>query len=91
MPLLKEVMGLPGDVIEYSDAFSINGRKVANSTVLAINLDGASLPLFTRLVVPEGKVWLMSSHSTLSFDSRYFGLVDLKRLVGVAEPLIVSN
>jgi conjugative transfer signal peptidase TraF len=91
MPLLKEVAGLPGDVIEYTNLFSVNGRQVPNSQILAIDLGDARVPLFSRLVVPAGKVWLMSSHSDLSFDSRYFGLVDIERVVGLAEPLIVSN
>lgn len=91
MPLLKEVVGVPGDVIEYSDGFTVNGLKLPNSQILALDLDGAQLPIFRRLVVPEGKLWLMSSYSGLSFDSRYFGFINSNSIRGIADPLLVAE
>ncbi len=89
-PLLKQVVGLPGDVVEYSDGLSINGMSLPNSSIRLLSFK-PDLPRFRRLVVPKDHLWLMSSYSPASFDSRYFGLVDIERVVGLAEPLIVSN
>lgn len=89
MPLLKEIRALPGDVIEYSDGFSVNGEAIPNSEIHAVSLGNISMPIFRRAIVPAGKVWLIGSHSGLSFDSRYFGFVDHDRLVGLAEPLFI--
>ncbi len=89
-PLLKEIVGLPGDVIEYADGFSINGHRLPNSMIRRFDVGGIQLPNSKRFIVPEGQLWLMSSYSGLSFDSRYFGFVSRKKIVGLAEPLLVS-
>jgi len=89
MPLLKEVVGLPGDVVEYVDGgYSVNGRRVANSIIQPLDL-GFKPAFYSHLVVPEGYVWLMSSYSALSFDSRYFGPVEMNHLQRIAKPLFI--
>lgn len=89
MPLLKEVVGLPGDVVEYVDGgYSVNGRKVANSRIQPLDL-GTKPALFSHLVVPKGYVWLMSSYSAQSFDSRYFGPIERSRIYANADVMLV--
>lgn len=90
-PLMKQVLGLPGDVIEYTGSFSINGHEVANCKTLAVGFGEFRTPQPLHLVVPKGKLWLMSSHSPMSFDSRYFGLVDRERVLGLASDLLVIH
>ena len=89
-PLLKEVVGLPGDVIEYSDGFLVNGHRIPRSKILSMS-EAVSRPFLGRLIVPEGKLWIMSPYSALSFDSRYFGLVPLETIQNIVEPLWTSN
>ena len=90
MPLIKQVLGLPGDVIEYDGGFSVNGQKVPNSEILSIDM-GHFGEAGKRVVVPKDKVWLMSPYSALSFDGRYFGLIDETGIVGLATPRLVEN
>lgn len=83
-PLLKEVVGVPGDVVEYRDAYSVNGVVLPNSKVLSEGAAEYQQTLKRRFIVPEGKVWLMGLYSPLSFDSRYFGVMESRRIIGIA-------
>ena len=88
-PLLKEVVGLPGDLVEYvDDGYSVNGRRVANSKIQPLDL-GFKPAFYSHLVVPDGYVWLMSSYSAQSFDSRYFGPVETSHLQRIVKPLFI--
>ncbi len=90
-PLLKEVVGLPGDVVEYIDGgYSVNGRKVENSGVQPLDL-GVKPVFYRHLVVPDGYLWLMGSYSALSFDSRYFGPVERSRIYANSNAMLVST
>lgn len=89
-PLLKEIVGIPGDLIEYSQQFTVNGRVIPNSEILPMK-KGVTLPFVDRLIVPEGKLWIMSPYSNRSFDSRYFGLVSVETIQDTVEPLWTVN
>lgn len=87
IPLLKPVAGLAGDYIQLaSDAdVRLNGQALPNTRALA------HLPPWPigEYRVQTNEVWLFSSHSPSSFDSRYFGPVALVRVRGLARPLWV--
>ena len=52
------------------------------------SLKGEKLPVFSYAgVVPEGKMFLIGSHKD-SYDSRYFGFVNVKDILYVAYPVI---
>ncbi|MBN2569285.1 MAG: S26 family signal peptidase [Deltaproteobacteria bacterium] len=52
------------------------------------SLKGEKLPVFSYAgVVPEGKMFLIGSHKD-SYDSRYFGFVNVKDILYVAYPII---
>ena len=52
------------------------------------SLKGEKLPIFSYSgVVPEGKMFLIGSHKD-SYDSRYFGFVNVKDILYVAHPVI---
>jgi type IV secretory pathway protease TraF len=55
----------------------VNGAPVPNSQPLEADSKGRPLPRLAvvRHVVGPGELWILSSHSRLSFDSRYFGAV----------------
>lgn len=44
----------------------------------------ASIRSFPEMTIPEGQYFLMGDNRDHSFDSRYFGLVSMKRIVGRA-------
>jgi signal peptidase I, bacterial type len=90
---VKRIIGLPGDRIAYqNDQLYVNGKPLPEPYLKAYK---ASLPKGTDLtgnftikgytgqtVVPKGKLWVMGDNRQNSEDSRYFGFVDEKRVVG---------
>ena len=90
MPLLKEVAGVPGDIIDYSNGFIINGQRIPNSSIQHFDLIEGQNPISQHFIVPNGFVWLMSSYSALSYDSRYFGIISQKQIVGSADPMFIA-
>ena len=90
-PLLKEVVGVPGDLIDYSGSLFVNGRAIPHSKVLAIGFSNFEPGERWSLVVPEGEVWLMGTSSFLSFDGRYFGLIDRDNILGIAHPIFFET
>jgi conjugative transfer signal peptidase TraF len=93
-PLFKQVAALPGDVVAIrKSGMLVNGRQLANSRALAEDHRGLSLrPWPTgETVVPPGHVWLVSSRTPDSFDSRYFGPLALETIKGPIIPLWIMD
>lgn len=88
---MKQVIGLPGDSIEYSGIFFINGQGIPNSKILALDFSEFWPSEMRRFIVPEGKIWLVSVYSSQSFDGRYFGMTDRSLIYGIVTPLFVEN
>ncbi len=89
--LLKPVAAIPGDIIQVSaQGIERNGRLLPNSTPLAHDSAGRPLHSFAygSYWVQPGTVWLISSYSPKSFDSRYFGPVAIRTIQNVAQPLL---
>lgn len=89
-PLLKKVAALPGDSIVYDEiqGISINNAVWPHSTVQTS--DSHNRPMIRAElphVVPANKILVLSNRHDGSFDSRYFGLVDLSQIKTV-NPLI---
>lgn len=78
-PLLKRLVGLPGDHID-----------AASLAVRAVDSQGRPMPSALRSgVIPTGMALVLADHEG-SFDSRYFGFVPLECLQRV-EPVFVFN
>jgi len=86
-PIIKKVAGISGDYIEISDAVSINGEKYENSNLKIQDTDGHTLEPAKNEVVGVGHVWLLSTVTDKSFDSRYFGSIDERYVIGKLEAL----
>lgn len=85
-PLLKPVVAIAGDRVEIAPhGIAVNGELLANSHAHSHDRQGRVLsPIATGAqIVAPGEVWVVSNHSPLSFDSRYFGPLSAQQLIGV--------
>ena len=86
--LLKPVAAVPGDRVSVTaSGIAVNGR------ILPHSVPEHGMPAYPNGTyrVPRGHVWLISSYSAGSFDSRYFGPVPLTKLRGRAVPILVHG
>ena len=83
-PLIKRVVGLPGDTIELR-----GGHVVLDGVALDepyIYPGQVTLPLTSqsRWVVPDGSLFVLGDHRQDSRDSRWFGPVPIANVIGRA-------
>ena len=80
--LIKRVIGLPGDtVVERNGIVYIDGRRLREPYLPAGTL---TENLTTSVTIPAGHVWVMGDNRMNSTDSRIFGAIDVKLVVGRA-------
>ncbi|ATS74301.1 conjugal transfer protein TraF [Salmonella enterica subsp. enterica serovar Infantis] len=88
-PLLKPVSAVPGDTVqlEPGQPVKVNGVALPNTAAMP------AVPSWPagRYTVQPGQAWLFSSYNAGSFDSRYFGPVELASVRGIAQPLAISG
>lgn len=81
--LMKDVGALPGDVMTRNDNIVYrNGKPLPLSTIQATNsrdekIDRIEYPI----IIPNGYVWVSSRHEW-GYDSRYFGAVPQRAVIG---------
>jgi conjugative transfer signal peptidase TraF len=83
LPVGKPMVAIAGDTVTVTPSgLFVNGRPVPNSQPLAVDRLGRPLPRLAlgRYVVGPGALWVVSSYSRVSFDSRYFGAVDTRQI-----------
>jgi conjugative transfer signal peptidase TraF len=93
-PLAKPIAARPGDTVEIAArGITVNGHLLPNTAPLV--KDSAGRPLFhwpfRRYVVAPGTVWVASSYSSRSFDSRYFGPVEASQVREHVRPLLTAR
>jgi signal peptidase I len=89
---VKRIIGLPGDKIAYrNDQLYVNGQKVAEPF---LNMYKQKAPggKFTsdftleeitgNKTVPSGRLFVLGDNRLGSWDSRYFGFISIKQVVG---------
>ncbi|WP_073020911.1 conjugative transfer signal peptidase TraF [Halodesulfovibrio aestuarii] len=80
-PLLKEVVGVDGDSLTVKFSSMKVNDTIFILTSRAHDSNGRKLPHELRSgTIPGSKALLLSTHHKNSFDSRYFGLVDVMAL-----------
>lgn len=90
-PIGKTVAAVASDTVEVTtNGLTVNGRGLSNTRPLTRDNRGRDLPHVAngRYVVPPGQIWLVSTYSARSFDSRYFGPVPLTHVVSRVRPMI---
>ena len=79
-PLIKRVVGLPGETVEIAD-----GRVIINGQPLdEPYLDQATYNSMPARVVPENQVFVLGDNRGFSNDSRAFGFVPFADIIGRA-------
>ncbi|MFH1085640.1 MAG: signal peptidase I, partial [Chloroflexota bacterium] len=79
-PLIKRVIGLPGDtVVIHNGAVSVNGRQLTEPY-----LNQGTAGSFGPVLVPEEHVFVLGDNRCCSNDSRYFGTVPYDSILGRA-------
>ncbi|HWG35195.1 MAG TPA: conjugative transfer signal peptidase TraF [Gemmatimonadaceae bacterium] len=93
-PVGKPVVATQGDTVQVFDrGVVINGTFLSNSAPLERDSDGRPLPrlpMALHILTPD-EIWLLSSHSARSYDSRYFGAVASSRVVAQIEALVTAR
>ena len=93
-PLIKPVVAWPGDLVTVSaSGISVNGHLLRNSEPIVRDSKGQQLCPFAtgEYHVGPKELWVVSSFSPRSFDSRYFGPIPLKSVHSWLRPLIVER
>ena len=90
-PIGKVVAAMVSDTVDVTDAgLTVNGQRLPNTRPLFSDHHGRALPHVAhgRYVVPADRIWLVSTHSPRSFDSRYFGPVSSTWIVSRVQPVL---
>ena len=93
---VKRVIGLPGDTVEMkNDLLYINGEPHPESYLLKAKKQLKATVLLTEdftlkgltglSTVPEGYVFVLGDNRLISNDSRYFGYIPMKSIIGVVK------
>ena len=93
-PLIKPVVAWPGDTVETSAAgIVVNGQLLPNTATISRDSTGRQLHPFPPGThhVQKDELWVVSSFSPRSFDSRYFGPIPFRSVHGWIRPLLVER
>src|SRR6185437_15444491 len=93
-PIGKTIAALDGDTVDVGlTGVSVNGRRLPNSMPLRADSRGRPLNSYPagRYFVGADDVWIVSSYSPASFDSRYFGPLDIHAITAHVHPLLTAN
>jgi len=80
--LIKRVIGLPGEHVEYRDnKLYINGKKI-NENFIKEDTEDFTLSEINYKKIPKGYYFVMGDNRNNSTDSRYIGLIKDNQIKG---------
>ncbi len=80
--VVKRLIGLPGEYIEYKDSKLYVNNKVVDEPFIDVETDDFSLAKLGILKIPEGEYFVVGDNRSDSSDSRLFGLVTEDEIKG---------
>lgn len=87
-PLLKQVVASAGDAVSVTPkGVRVNGALLDDSRPLPQDRLGNPLTWFIGRDLTHNEVFIVSTQTPHSFDSRYFGPVAANQIVGRVQPL----
>ena len=92
-PLMKPIIARSGDEIELSDrGIAVKGKLLPKTAPRATDATGRPLShwRFGKSLVPSGHIWVASTYSSRSYDSRYFGPLPMKTIRSFLRPLWIA-
>lgn len=93
-PVGKPIFALAGDTVIVAPSGLTRDREPIRSTrALSHDRAGRPLPQLPQGTYPveTGEVWLVSTHTALSWDSRYYGAVPTANVIAVLRPLWIAS
>jgi len=89
IPFLKPVAAVAGDtvVVQHGHDVIVNGLSLPHTNAMP-NIPAWPDGTYT---VEAGTIWVLSSYSAGSLDSRYFGPVPLQLVNGLVQPILVAG
>ena len=93
IPILKKVVGVPGDNIEIGDGYlAINGVLLLDGFLLKQDASGRELPHLEpqTITLAADEYFLLASHPR-SWDSRYTGSVQRAQIIATVRPLLTEQ
>jgi conjugative transfer signal peptidase TraF len=89
VPILKMIVAGPGDhICTVSDQVVING--IRRAAIVERDGQGRALPHWRACRhLADGELFALSDRVPNSFDSRYFGPVPVRSVIGVFHPLVL--
>jgi len=89
--MIKRILAVHADHVTVSaEGVCVNGEPVPNSKPFDADKAGRPMPHYPAdsYTLGDGQVLLMSDHSPLSFDARYFGPVNESQIRSVIRPVL---
>jgi conjugative transfer signal peptidase TraF len=90
VPIIKRIVGMSGDYVEFTPTVKINNSELQGSIRLKVDGENRALPQLLPFTVSTNSFFAYSDHAPRnSFDSRYFGDVPMENILGNIRPLVL--
>lgn len=91
LPLTKRLVAEGGDLVQVTaEGIRVNGGAVIENTrLLTSDSSGQGLPVYPGGELSEDMYFMVSEHNPKSWDSRYFGPVSGRHIIGAVTPFLI--
>jgi conjugative transfer signal peptidase TraF len=89
-PVGKTILAVSGDTVRVgADGLAVDGHLISRTRPLGCDGQGRTMPREADGAYPvgDGEIWLISTYTARSWDSRYFGPVPATGVVAMLRPV----